>query len=141
MKPTFFTVIFLTVSFFCQSQKIVPIVPCTDSLPAKLYAFVAEKISVTYVPPGNGSWDAEYIGEYRVVENVYGYFPNDTIRFTGFTHMRLSLSNFKHVLLFVGEYCGKLYHEKYQFFDVYKTVEGKWARPDLKKGIVLSPDQ
>jgi hypothetical protein len=106
----------------------IPLV-CNDSLPAKLYAFVAEKISLTYVTRSNGSWDAEYIGEYRVVENVYGHFPKDTIRFTGFTHGSVSLNNFKHVLLFVGEYCGKLYHEKYQFFDVYKTVKGKWASP------------
>ncbi|MNL41020.1 hypothetical protein D3C87_1634070 [compost metagenome] len=32
-------------------------------------------------------------------------------------------------MLFVSERCGKLYHEKYQFFDVYPTVDGRWARP------------
>jgi hypothetical protein len=42
---------------------------------------------------------------------------------------RLSLGQFQHVLLFVGEYCGKLYHEKYQYFDVYKTASGRWASP------------
>jgi hypothetical protein len=32
-------------------------------------------------------------------------------------------------MLFVSEYCGKLYHEKYQYFDVYPTEDGRWARP------------
>jgi hypothetical protein len=108
-------------------------VPCNDSLPAKLYAFVAEKISVAPVQRNYNcnyhSWDAEFAAEYRIIENVHGYYLNDTIRFTYFTHGRFLLPNFKHVLLFVGEYCGKLYLEKYQCFDVYKTMEGKWASP------------
>jgi hypothetical protein len=110
-----------------------PFVSCNDTLPAKLYAFVGEKIKVepvkeiyycNYVP-----FDLGFTAEYRILENVYGYFPNDTIRFTSFTHGPLSFSNFQYVLLFVGEYCGKLYHEKYQYFDVYKTADGKWASP------------
>jgi len=30
-------------------------------------------------------------------------------------------------LLFVSNYNGNLYHEKYQYFDVYKTKNGRWA--------------
>lgn len=116
-----------------EPEVCVPYVSCNDSLPAKLYAFVAEKIRVDFVPEkyycNYIPFDSEFTAEYRILENVYGYFPNDTIRFTAFTHGPLSFSNFKHVLLFVGEYCGKLYHEKYQYFDVYKTVDGKWASP------------
>ncbi len=38
-----------------------------------------------------------------------------------------AFSKFNYVLLFVSNYNGKFYHEKYQYFDVYKTKEGKWA--------------
>lgn len=107
-----------------------PCYPCQDSLPAKLYVFVGEKIRLNSVPNSCiGSWDGEYAGEYRIIQNLHDSFPGDTIRFTGFTHGRLSLGQFQHVLLFVGEYCGKLYHEKYQFCDVYKTTSGRWASP------------
>lgn len=33
------------------------------------------------------------------------------------------------MLLFVSAHQGKFYHEKYQFFDLYKTTNGKWASP------------
>lgn len=33
------------------------------------------------------------------------------------------------MLLYIGEYCGKLVHVKYQFSDVYKTIDGRWAAP------------
>jgi hypothetical protein len=137
----FFTWLFLVLSLCCLSQEsivnlkpedCIPYVPCNDSLPAKLYVFVGEKITLDYVNQNYCnyySWDSKYVAEYRIIENVYDSFPGNTIKFTGFTHGHLSFGNFQHVLLFVGEYCGKLYHEKYQFFDVYKTANGKWASP------------
>ena len=116
-----------------EPEVCIPYVPCNDSLPTKFYAFVGEKIRINYVQEkyycNAIPFDSEFNAEYRIVENVYGDFPYDTIRFTAFTHGPLSFSKFEHVLLFVGEYCGKLYHEKYQYFDVYKTVSGKWASP------------
>lgn len=122
-----------TITINLEPEVCIPYVFCNDSLPAKLYAVVAEKIRVTSVPEKYYCnvipFNSEFTAEYRVVENVYGHFPKDTIRFTAFTHAPLTFSNFKYVLLFVGEYCGKLYHEKYQYFDVYKTVNGKWASP------------
>ena len=45
-----------------------------------------------------------------------------------FTKSR-TFSKYNNVLLFVNEYCNKLYHEKYQYFDLYKTTKGKWASP------------
>src|SRR5262249_36197486 len=38
-----------------------------------------------------------------------------------------AFSKYEYVLLFVSNYNGKLYHEKYQYFDVYKTKNGRWA--------------
>ena len=38
-----------------------------------------------------------------------------------------AFSKFDNVLLFVSTHNGTRYHEKYQYFDVYKTKEGKWA--------------
>lgn len=116
-----------------EPELCIPYVPCNDTLPAKLYVFVGEKIRIDYVKEKHYCntipFDAEFDAEYRIIENVYGSFPRDTIKFTAFTHGPLSFGKFQHVLLFIGEYCGKLYQEKYQFFDVYKTTGGKWASP------------
>jgi hypothetical protein len=32
-------------------------------------------------------------------------------------------------MLFVSDYCGKMIQEKYQFFEVYPTVDHRWAFP------------
>ncbi len=61
---------------------------------------------------------------------MYGDYQKDTINFVAFDHYGTpAFSNYQYVLLFVSEHCGKLYHEKYQYFDVYPTTNGRWARP------------
>lgn len=67
---------------------------------------------------------------YKIREEVYGHYPKDTIEFKSYSHLgRPMIEYYDTVLLFVGEYCGKLYQEKYQFFDLYKTKDGRWASP------------
>ena len=57
-------------------------------------------------------------------------YKQDTIEFFVFDHYgEPAFSKYKTVLLFVSYYKGKLYHEKYQYFDLYLTADNKWASP------------
>ncbi|MBA9078662.1 hypothetical protein [Rufibacter quisquiliarum] len=108
----------------------------------KLYVFIGEKISLDSfdankkeeISPGvfrtTISLDNAYKAKYKVLKHVYGDFTADTIEFEVYDHYgQPPFSNYKNVLLFVSEHNGKLYHEKYQYFDVYKTKNGSWASP------------
>ncbi len=97
-----------------------------------LYVFIGEKISSkgfkseddTNKIPFNESIKAKY----RIIENVYGTFKRDTIEFEAYDPLgHFEFLNYKYVLLFVSNYNGRLIHEKYQYFDVYKTKNCKWA--------------
>ncbi|MFT3705130.1 MAG: hypothetical protein QM802_22375 [Agriterribacter sp.] len=114
-----------------------------------LYVFVGEKIEVKEWPQPktiesidttivNGdtiiskrvslSMDSRFIARYKILQQVYGTFKSDTIEFLAFDHYGTpAFSKYKYVMLFVTNYNGKLYHEKYQYFDVYKTKSGRWA--------------
>jgi hypothetical protein len=126
----------------------IPYVRC-DSFPSKTYVFVGQKIKVEYEPEPYYcdviTWDLRYHAEYRILEQVHGHFDRDTIRFTVFDHYGIpAFSKYETVLLFVSDYCGQLYHQKYQYFELYKTADGKWANPGnpykydsyLKKNLV-----
>jgi len=113
----------------------VPYVACEQEVPTQFYIFIGQKIRMNYesdpyycnvIPLDGGGFDCVY----SVDTEVYGKFINDSIRFKAYDHYGTpSFSKYQDVLLFVGEYCGKLYHSKYQYFDMYKTKEGKWASP------------
>lgn len=108
-------------------------VPCEEENP-KLYVFIGEKIKVDYAKRkyycNRSSMDFKFDAKYRVIENLYGDYKNDTINFVAFDHYgKPRFSEFDHVILYVAEYCGSLYHVKYQYNDVYKTKYGKWASP------------
>ena len=97
-----------------------------------LFVFVGEKIKVNKFEPkvagGQILFDEAFKAEYRVVQRVYGNYQKDTIDFNAYDHMGTpAFSKFDNVLLFVSNHNGKWYHEKYQYFDVYRTKEGKWA--------------
>jgi hypothetical protein len=112
----------------------IPYVACKDTLPSKFYIFVGQKLKVIPEPEHYYcdviTMDSKVRAEYKILEQVVGNFSKDTIVFASFNHNhRITFSNYENVLLFVSEYCGELYHEKYQYFDLYKTVDGKWASP------------
>lgn len=94
-----------------------------------LFVFVGERIEVVeFKPEGEILMDQAYKARYRVIENVFGAFDGNTIEFEAYDHYGFPpFAKFKNVLLFVSKHEGKLYHEKYQYFDVYQTLEGKWA--------------
>ena len=108
-----------------------------------LLVFVGEMIDVKYVPRspidttirGKDTFysvrmDSKFAAKYKVLQWVYGKYQADTIEFTVFDHYgEPSFSKYKTALLFVSIHNKKLYHEKYQYFDVYKTTDGRWASP------------
>jgi hypothetical protein len=114
------TVTFICLTLFGQTKK--------DSL----YVFVGKKISVKGFKQKLDSneipFDGAFKAKYEVVQNLYGNYTRDTIEFEAYDHYgKPAFSHYDYVLLFVSNYNGKLYHEKYQYFDVYKTRNGRWA--------------
>jgi len=112
----------------------IPYVRCEDTLPSNVYVFVGQKLKVDYEPEPYYcdviTMDSRFNARYKILEQEVGRYNKDTINFTVFDHYgRPAFSKYETVLLFVSEYCGKLYHEKYQYFDLYKTADGKWASP------------
>ena len=76
------------------------------------------------------SMDIRYVAKYRVLQMIYGTYREDTIEFIVYDHYgQPGFSKYKTVLLFVSNHEGQLYHEKYQYFDVYKTADNRWASP------------
>jgi hypothetical protein len=129
----FITLAILLVSATCYSQKRVALFSkdLTDSLEASntLVAFVGEKIDWKQLPY-NGGMDAGVKATYRIIQLVYGNYEADTITFEAYDHYGLpSFLQYKHVLLFVSKYEDTFYHVKYQYFDLYKTSDGRWASP------------
>jgi hypothetical protein len=120
----------------------------------RLFVFVGEKISVTAfdakVPQGTIIMDNAFNAKYKVIENVFGLYDNDTIEFEVYDHYGdPPFSKFEFALLYVskGE-DGKWYHEKYMYSDVYRTVDGRWAGPyqsqdynhDFNKNTTVKPE-
>jgi len=97
-----------------------------------LFVFVGEKISVEqFIPPtekGETPFDNSFKAKYKVIQNVYGNYDKETIEFEAFDHYGFPpFAKYQTVLLFVSKHEGKLYHEKYQYFDVNQTRDGRWA--------------
>lgn len=94
----------------------------------KLFVFVGQKISVDELPVEENAMDFGFKAKYIVIQKVYGNFSQDTIEFVAFDHHGIPpFSKFDHVLLFVSADSGTYYHQKYQYYYVYKTRDGKWA--------------
>lgn len=96
-----------------------------------LVVFVGEKISVKQIP-----YESQFMGgalvmaQYKILQRVYGDYKPDTIAFEAYDHFgRFPFANYKNVLLFVSQdkNTGKYYQEEYQYFDVYKANNGRWA--------------
>ena len=151
ITTTIFMLFFFLLSAFGQTQR--------DSL----IVFVGEKIEVKYIEKpsretiieGNDTiirviMDSEYLAKYKILQLVHGSYKFDTIEFTVYDHYgKPAFSKHQTVLLFVSEYNGKLYHEKYQYFDLYMTEIGKWASPyssedynhPFKDSITVQPEK
>ncbi len=95
-----------------------------------LFVFVGEKIEVVEILPTDGEmWlDQGFNAKYRVVESVYGEFDGGVIEFRVWDHYGYPrFAKFPHALLFVSRHEGSLYHEKYRYYTVHQTIDGRWA--------------
>jgi hypothetical protein len=91
-----------------------------------LFVFVGEKIEVKEMPYEEGSMYGKFSAKYKVLQRVYGDYRKDIINFMAYDHYgEPAFSKYKNVLLFVVPGDSIYYHELYQFFDVYKTKNGR----------------
>lgn len=76
------------------------------------------------------SMDSRYVAKYRILKVIFGTYKADTIEFIAFDHYgQPAFSEYKTVLLYVSNFNGELYHEKYMYSGVYQTIDGRWAGP------------
>jgi hypothetical protein len=95
-----------------------------------LFVFVGEKINATPIPYKPGNFDNGVKAKYKILQPVYGNYTKDVIEFEAYDHYGTpKFTEYKTVLLFVSEYKGKYYQEKYMFDPLAKTKDGRWAGP------------
>lgn len=116
----------------CQSDKFDPLIDHTISdsneKSKNLLAFIGEKIDVIFIPAEQFSMDNKLKARYKIEQIVYGDYHRDTIEFIVYDHYGMPVfSDFKNVLLYVYQSEESYYHVKYQFNNVYKTKDGRWA--------------
>lgn len=119
-------------STFSSSSKADTMKNVSQLTKANLFVFVGEKISVEEfeqkLEEGEVAMDAGFKAKYKIVERVYGDYSGKTIEFEAYDHYGYpSFAEYKHALLFVSKHKGEYFHQKYQYYDVYKTKSGKWA--------------
>lgn len=116
-----------------KKEPCIPYKKCEQKKPSKFYVFIGEKVEVLAEERPNYCdevLDSKFKATHRIIKSLYGNYPQENITFYSTSHTGIpSILKYQTILLFVGEYCGDLYQEKYQYFDLFKTKEGKWACP------------
>lgn len=98
-----------------------------------LFVFVGQKLSIKKLKqsPSNDSLiiiEGKYKAKYEIIQSVYGNYQCKTIEFLAYDHFGTpDFSKSKYALLFVYKSKGQLYQVPNQYFDVYKTKNGRWA--------------
>ncbi|MBS1686649.1 MAG: hypothetical protein JSS76_18060 [Bacteroidetes bacterium] len=71
----------------------------------------------------------KYLARYKVLQVVQGKLKSDTIDFLVFSHNGQPgpMFGYENVLLFVYSRQDTFYQENYQYFDVYRTDDSRWA--------------
>jgi len=105
-----------------------PLAPPKLNAQRDLIVFVGKRLSVTKQTAEQDSMDEKFEARYRVLQLVFGRYEGTEITFTVYDHYGSpSFAQYDTALMFVARYEGKLYHEKYQYFAVYPTRDGRWA--------------
>jgi hypothetical protein len=125
---------------------------CIDTAP-KHYVFIGEKIELQQLKTKDYC-DAiiinrEYRAVYKIVDKKAGNYQKDTIQFHVYDHRGgPEFAQHQYVMLFVSDYCGRLIHQKYLYYPVYKTIDGRWASPShyiqysrLDSGSTIKPER
>lgn len=96
----------------------------------RMFVFIGEKIEVKELDYEKGEMDSKFTAKYKIIEKICGNYIGDTIEFTVYDHYgRPAFEKFSTVMLYLSEYEGEYYHEKYQYNNLYKTKDGRWASP------------
>ncbi len=116
----------------------------------KLVDTLIEGKDTSYVIHISTNTDSRYFAKYKILQLMQGAYKADTIEFAAYDHYgQPGFSKHKTVLLFVSFTNGKLYHEKYQYFNLYLAKNGKWASPystydynhPFKNNITVKPER
>jgi len=101
----------------------------TNFVPERdLIVIVGKRLNVTEQRTEQDVMDQKFEARYRILQLVFGKYEGDEITFSAYDHYGYpKFARYDTVLLFISRYQGKLYHEKYQFYDVYPTKDGRWA--------------
>lgn len=124
----------LIISLFligCAEQKAAP-ETCMENpdVEGKMLVIIGEKIALEELPQEEDGFlrDAKFLAKYKIAEIVCGTYIKDTISFIVYDHYGIPpFSKYKNAMLFLSQNDSSFYHMKYQFFDVYKTKDGRWA--------------
>ena len=97
-----------------------------------LFVFVGEKVSVDEFQPDSAPdviiMDAAFKAKYKILKPVFGSYSGAEIEFDAYDHYgRPAFERYPFVLLFVSADNGRYFHQKYQFFPVFRTKSGAWA--------------
>ncbi|MBX0292961.1 hypothetical protein K3G63_21135 [Hymenobacter sp. HSC-4F20] len=108
-------------------------VPCQEAKPAH-FVFIGRKQTVARAQQPNYcnrfSMDGKFTARYQVLENIYNTLPDTVVSFAAYDHYGWpGFSRHETVLLFVSRYCGDYIQEKYQYYPLYRTTDGRWAAP------------
>lgn len=144
-------------SIFGQSKKDSLIVFVGEKIYVKSFPIEKKDVKIDTVVKGNDttylkriSMDGRYIARYKILHLLHGSYKSDTIEFIVFDHYGDPVfSKHQTVLLFVSYYGDQLFHEKYQYFNLYKTKNGHWASPypsgdynhPFKESITVKPEK
>jgi hypothetical protein len=107
--------------------------PCEEKAPTT-FVFIGRKIRVNRAEQpyycNRISMDSKFRGRYQLVSNVSGVLPDSVLEFTAYDHYGWpGFSRYETVLLFVSRYCGEYVQQKYMYYPLYKTLDGRWASP------------
>lgn len=113
-------------------------IACEDNKP-KLYVLIGKKLTINYGGSDNYCdvipLSTKYNARYEIIENLFGDYQNDTMKFVAYEHGGngdASFAEYDYVILYIAEYCGKLIKLRYLDNEVYKAKNGKWATPFKK---------
>ena len=114
-----------------------------------LVVFVGKKLDVRRFTPELGpdevSLDLAFRARYQVLHVLCGDLQTTQVEFEAHDHYGTPrFTQFETVLLFLSRADGRLYHQKYQYSDVYETTDGSWAgcgdpyklEPEVHRGTI-----
>jgi len=95
-----------------------------------LFVFVGERTKIESMPWEPGLMDSKVKATYKILERVYGEYPDGVIEFMAYDHYGTpAFTKYKHALLYLSKGEEGWFQEKYVFDPLFKTKDGRWAGP------------